>query len=497
MTDAYKLFHRELYPKNTVTVFSNMTGRSSNHYKGKNKYFMVVFGPQGVMRTLHDQFELFFNTPKHIVLEFMKEQLNSFTGAEYALEHIAYLHDLQKLPLHVKSLPEGSRVPIGVPYFIIYNTDPKCFWLTNYLETWLSAELWPLTTNASIAAEYRELFNDYAKQTSDDPDFVWIQGHDFSMRGMFGAYASTMSGMAQLTSFAGTDTIPAYLAVQYLYDSGLNDWSNFPKGIIATSIPATEHSVQCSYHIDKVDDELAYLDAVLDTHPEGPVSIVADGFNFWDFITKTLPQRKERILSRNGKLVIRPDSGNPVDIVAGEPPALIDGYYTKERLKGAISLLYEIFGGTVNSKGFKVLDPHIGLIYGDSITLDRAEEINKRLFNKGFASTNWVAGIGSYTYQYNTRDSFGQAIKATYIEQSHHDEIHGKEIFKDPQTKGNVNKKSARGLTAVYTDELGKPYLVDRATWEQVHNCELVKIYENGTFHNPVTLQEIRKRLWK
>ena len=320
-------------------------------------------------------------------------------------------------------------------------------------------------------------------------------------------------------------------------DSGVNDWDNFPKGIVSTSVPASEHSVQCSHYNPEAGEELAYLDHMLDTFPTGVVSIVCDGFDFWSFITDVLPLRKDKIMARDGKVVIRPDSGDPVDIICGLEyidKAIDDtiehlrengvnaernslrGRVTPE-YKGAIEVLWEIFGGTTNDLGYKELDSHIGLIYGDAITLDRVEATCARLEDKKFASTNWVAGIGSFTYQMVTRDTDGQAFKATYIElvdnfcakedceggcvekwseNCKYGIVTGKEIFKDPKT-GDGTKKSAKGLLAVYQSAVeGVPiYVHDQCTWEDESQGILTEVFRDGKLLNQTTIQEIRTRI--
>jgi nicotinamide phosphoribosyltransferase len=264
--------------------------------------------------------------------------------------------------------------------------------------------------------------------------------------------------------------------------------------------------------------------------------MVSDTFNLWDICTVYLPRFKEQILARDGKLVIRPDSGDPVDIICGVKhykwndklwslkegkerggdydyeekgvTYLRDKEISEAEAKGVIELLWDVFGGTINEQGYKVLDPHIGAIYGDSITIDRAEEICKRLEAKGFASTNIVLGVGSFTYQYNTRDTFGFAMKATYVElevpkfgefadQGLNTEIIGREIFKDPITDDGT-KKSATGLLRVVWDPFQETYnLMDKQTWEQEghKNNQLKTIYKDGEFHNTTTLTEIKNRL--
>lgn len=250
----------------------------------------------------------------------------------------------------------------------------------------------------------------------------------------------------------------------------------------------TEHSVMCAHGKDGEIDTLKYL---MNQYPKGILSVVSDTWDLWKLVTEYLATLKEEILARDGKLVCRPDSGDPVDIICGTLH-----YATGHRAditpeqKGVIELLWDIFGGTVNEQGYKVLDPHIGAIYGDSITIERAKEICEKLKNKGFASTNWVAGVGSYSLGYATRDQQGGAIKSTYVE------INGKgrEIFKDPITDDGT-KKSAKGLLAVYKNEVNEYYLQDQVSWKEVNNCELKTIFKDGKLLNEVTLKEIREKI--
>lgn len=257
-------------------------------------------------------------------------------------------------------------------------------------------------------------------------------------------------------------------------------------------------------------NEDRYITHLLKTYPTGILSMVSDTFNLWDICTKYLPKYKEEILARDGKLVIRPDSGDPVHILCGYSGKEGDEYVdpTAPEGKGVIELLWDVFGGTTNEQGYKVLDPHIGAIYGDSITIDRADEICKRLEAKGFASTNVVLGIGSFTYQFNTRDTFGFAMKATYVELTQmvgvstigdggvYDvpETIGREIFKDPITDDGT-KKSATGLLCVTKHNENGYMLVDKVSWETEANGELQTIYKDGKFYNETTLTEIKNRL--
>jgi nicotinamide phosphoribosyltransferase len=236
-------------------------------------------------------------------------------------------------------------------------------------------------------------------------------------------------------------------------------------------------------------NELASYTRLLEQFPDGILSLVSDTFDLFKICTEILPQLKDKIMARNGKLVIRPDSGDPVDILCGKEWSSLgyNGYRDSVKpndneAKGVVELLWGVFGGTVNEKGYKVLDPHIGVIYGDSITLDRAERICARLEAKGFASTNVVFGIGSYTYNYNTRDTLGIAVKSTYCEVMENEVLEKREIFKDPITDDGT-KKSARGLLCVKRDEKGKLYLKDRRTEEEERDESLLTtVFCNGNY---------------
>lgn len=196
-----------------------------------------------------------------------------------------------------------------------------------------------------------------------------------------------------------------------------------------------------------IPSELNNLQQILKLYPEGIVSVVCDTYDFWELVTETVPKLKSEILARNGKFVIRPDSSKktPVEVLCGDPEAEVGS----PEYKGLVELLWEIFGGEINSKGFKQLDPHIGAIYGDSITLEYQMQILYQLRAKGFSSTNIVLGIGSYTYQYVTRDTHGFAFKATAMQLIGEDKWIP--IFKDPKTS-STQKKSAKGLLAVVQD---------------------------------------------
>jgi len=483
LTDGYKTGHHQQYPKGTTLVYSNFTPRS-NKYAPKGCDQVVSFGQQMVMKQIHEAFEKeFFHLPKEHVCGEMKRELSMYLNTDYDVSHFEALWDLQYLPIAVKAIPEGTLVPIKVPVLTIYNTHPDFYWVTNYLETILSNLLWKPMTSATIAHQYRKVLTKWQEKTDAEKSwFIDWQGHDFSMRGMDSVEAVISSGVAHLTSFMGSDSLPAIYGARKFYGA---------EGPVAGSVNATEHSVMCA---GGKEDEVETFRRLLETYPTGILSVVSDTWDLWKVCTEHLVTLKEEILARDGKLVIRPDSGDPVDILCGLNQYDIDkgiDYSQKHpSYKGVIELLWDVFGGTVNEQGYKVLDPHIGAIYGDSITIDRADEICARLEAKGFASTNVVLGIGSFTYQYNTRDTFGFAMKATYVEVNGE----GREIFKDPITDDGT-KKSATGLLCVATDNEGKLVLADKVSWDGEANGKLQTIYKDGKFANVTDLETIRERL--
>jgi nicotinamide phosphoribosyltransferase len=491
LTDGYKTGHHQQYPKGTTMVYSNFTPRS-NKYAPKGCDKVVSFGQQMIVNQIHEAFaNEFFNRPKDEVCGEMKRELSMYLNTDYDVSHFEALHDLGYLPIHIKAIEEGTMVPIKCPVLTIYNTHPDFYWITNYLETIISNLLWKPLTSATIAHQYRKVLKSWQEKTDAERSwFIDWQGHDFSMRGMDSVDAVISSGMGHLTSFQGSDSLPAIYGARKYYGE---------TGFVAGSVNATEHSVMCA---GTKEDEVGTFRNLMQTYPTGILSIVSDTWDLWKVCTEHVVTLKEEILARDGKVVIRPDSGDPVEILCGIPDAtpltqdklqyrtLTRDISWKEQ-KGVIELLWDVFGGTVNEQGYKVLDPHIGAIYGDSITIDRADEICNRLASKGFASTNIVLGVGSFTYQYNTRDTFGFAMKATYVEVNGE----GREIFKNPVTDDGT-KKSATGLLCVEEHD-GEIGLYDKVSKATENTGLLQTIYLNGQFENQTTLTEIRSKLCK
>lgn len=542
-TDVYKLGHRAMLRQGTNFLYQNFTPRADRLFKGGPLYDnkIVLFGITGfVQEFLVEGFnEQFFNKPKaEVVAKFKRRCDKLIAEGAIPVDGFEQLHDLGYLPLLVLALPEGSRVNMKIPVMTIQNTHPDFAWLPNYIEPTESNMIWKSCTNATIAYEYRRVFEHFADITGANRDLIIWQGHDFSSRGMSGPEDSARSGAAHMVPFCGTDNVSA---VDYLEDYY---GANVDTELVGGSVPATEHSISSSnilFHARDIrkgspwlDEDTVLLQAekrfLLDyitrIVPTGIASYVADTYDYWGLLNLLEdPEVKAAIMARDGKLVVRPDSGNPIHIICGywaftedfmtveeysaRPLSAFKGYeavkvagtwygvsetgmlngktYTEAEVKGSIQVLWETFGGTRNAKGFRELDSHIGLIYGDSITLERQWEILERLAEKGFASSNVVLGIGSYTYNYSTRDTFGFAVKATATQVD--DEFI--ELFKDPKT-GDKLKKSARGLLVVQRQD-GDFILRDQQP-ENVGVGVMTPVFSNGTAY-PATLAEIRKTL--
>ena len=484
--DFYKADHRRQYPQGTQFVYSNFTPRSSRLALVAEGFDnrVVFVGLQGFIKNylIKAWDKGFFSQPKENVIARYKKRMDKSLGVDaIPLDHIEDLHDLGYLPLKIKALPEGSRVNIKVPMFTIINTIPEFFWLTNYIETAISAEVWKPSTTATIAFEYRKLFTEYALKTGAPLEFVDIQGHDFSSRGMSGIVDAAQSGLGHLTSFIGTDTVAAIDYAEAIY--------NAENDVVGVSVPATEHSVMSMGLQNNEIETFRYL--INDLYPSGIVSIVSDTWDFWKVITEYSKILKDDILNRQvnalgmAKVVFRPDSGDPVKVIAGNP----DAPRGSAEYKGAVECLWEIFGGTQSPQGYKMLNERVGLIYGDSITLARAKAILEGLEKKGFASNNIVFGIGSYTYQHITRDSFGFAMKATW------GQVNGeaRNITKDPITDRG-DKKSASGLLRVEADTNGF-VLFDKQSKQQEEQGLLETVFKDGKLIKETSLAEIRARL--
>ena len=506
LTDGYKLGHHFQYPKGTEMVYSNWTPRSCKYFPEASEG-SVVFGIQYLIKEyLIKQFnENFFNLPKAQAIMEFHDRVDNFVGiSNVGIEHIEALYDLGYLPIEIKALPEGSVCPIRVPMMTIKNTLPEFFWLTNYLETLISSVLWLPCTSATSARLYKKELKRHAKRTSFPGDVnIGFACHDFSMRGMAGIEAAIVSGMAHMTSFCGSETIPAIRAVEEYYNADSS------KELVAATVPATEHSVMCAG--GKEDELETFRRLICEVYPNGIVSIVSDTWDFWQVVEDFLPKLKKEIMARDGRVVIRPDSGDPVDIICGlrtNPhfnTRIVEGHYyccyapfdidseyveiSEGQYYGAYYMLGKTFGWNTTDTGFRYPSTKIGLLYGDSITLERQKQIYLRLEGAGMAACNLVLGVGSFTYQFKSRDSLGFAVKATACK------INGelKEIFKQPKTDDGT-KNSLKGLITIY-EENGTYVAKDCVSEAEEMEGALEPVFINGNLVKDYSLSEIRERI--
>src|SRR5882724_613123 len=488
--DAYKLSHKGFMDEKTEVIYSNMTPRSLTYLpipEDLHQNQSVFFGLQFFIKDflINDRNELFFKQPKEKVIAKFKRRCDTFLGVgSVPMAHFEALHDLGYLPIEIKALPEGSLVKTRTPFLTIKNTHQAFAWLTNYLETVLSCELWKPCYTATLTHCYRKLVNKFADETVGNRNHTMFSLHGFEFRGMSGRHDAALAGAGLLLNSCGTDTIPAIDLLEDFYNA------NAETEFVAASVPASEHA--CTSLGTSLDDELAFFKkAITIDYPTGIVSLVSDTYDFWKVMTEFTVTLKQDILNRvpNGlglaKVVFRPDSGNPIHIVCGNPNAP-EG---SPEHKGAVECLWDIFGGTTSEKGFRVLHERVGLIYGDSCNFQIINGILQGLKNKGFASSNIVFGVGSFSMQYATRDSLGMAQKATWAQVNGV----GHNLFKDPKTDTGL-KKSAKGLIRVDLQN-GEYIYTDCVTPEQEEGGELKTVFLDGKLLIDQSLAEIRARV--
>lgn len=587
--DAYKVQHGPQYPPGTEYVYSNMTARGAAHFHYKDfNGKIVTAGMRGfVKKYLKDWWDRnFFCRPKAEVVGVYRDMIESVMGVgAITTDHMVALHDLGYLPLRIKALPEGRLVNLRIPLMTVINTKPEFFWLTNAIETLWSNQCWKPITTATIAYQYQQLFLKHAELTGSPLWFIPYQGHDFSARGMSGNNDSSEAGIGHLMSFVGSDTLGAGDYARQYYGM---DWK---KHVIMKAPRATEHAVMCANYA-LYGEEATYRRLLTDVYPDGMVAIVSDTWDYWNVIKTVIPALKDVILARQGnaegpgKLVLRPDSGNPYKILCGDNDWPVfsmpmahdtsvsvevmhefihrevfkhysfkdtEGFYTSALFrekeckyilrhpntgeisywavtfpegkysdsprfledakisgdevwipgshgtskeftptieeKGSYQALWDIFGGGQTELGFRLLNEHIGVIYGEAISLELADKIMSRMAELGFASMNAVFGIGSFTYQYLTRDTFGMAVKATWCQ------INGVgyDLEKHPKTDDGT-KNSARGLLRVEYEQ-GDYVLYQEQTWPEEECGELEPIFSDGDVYNEQDLIEMREHL--
>lgn len=432
-TDVYKLGHMEQYPEDITKIYSYLHTRSDKKYQE-----IVMFGLQYFLMNLGrmirvsdvDEFEFYYR--------------NIFGKAVPNVVKMK-IHDLLSLgyfPLEIKAHPEGAILPAKTVLMTVTNTHPNFAWVVGFFEAYLLHMWYPITV-ASASRKYYKLVKKYAELTCDNLDHIPYAVHDFGYRGVSSNESSMIGGAAHLLHFRGSDTLLALKFINdYYHDSGPH---------IASSVPASEHSVMCSYGREC---EQEAFERMLDLYPTGIVSIVCDTYNCYDAITVIGAKLKDRILARDGKVVFRPDSGEPIEVIMK-----------------CLILLAEVFGSTINSKGFSVLNPKIGLIYGDGMYLDNFENVLARMESQRWATSNLVIGVGGLLLQSHSRDDLGFSMKATYIERADGSKYG---IQKDPIT--DPGKKSYKGLIRIMPDNS----IRDEQTWEEERQSTLQTAFKDG-----------------
>ena len=465
-TDVYKMGHMEQYAPGCNKVYSYLTSRTDKVFDET-----VFFGLQYYLKEY-----LSIKLTPEMGEEFLKyRKMILGSNSPEVEEKMRALCKLGYFPLEIKAVEEGTIMPVKNVLMTMTNTHPDFYWVVGFTES-LILKLWYSITVASCCHKYRKLVNKYYDQTVSD-DLMFLKDftvHDFGYRGDSSEEGAALSGTAHLISFLGSDTVPALpFSVKY-YNADMNK-------PIMLSVPASEHSVMCSFGKE---DELGAFKNMLKLYKTGIVSIVSDTFDIYRVLTEFAEVLKEEILSRDGKVVFRPDSGNPEYIICGDPSAP-EG---SNEWKGAIRLLDEKFGSSVNDKGYKVLNPKVGLIYGDGMYWERYERTLERMKEMGYASCNLVIGVGGILRNYS-RDTLGFAIKATYVE------VNGekREIEKDPVT--DKSKKSHKGLLALIKNEKGEYETIDQCTPKQETEGLLKAIFRDGNLLVDYTLDGIREKI--
>ena len=477
LIDFYKAVHAEMLPHGITKSVSYFTPRMSRVDMWKE---VVMFKLQAFCKEyLIDYFnENFFNESETYVIGQYKRIMDNCLGEKaYKIDKIVALHKLGYLPIEIVAVPEGTRVPMHVPMFGITNTHDDFAWLPQALESLISAEMWHPMLAATVGYTYRQIVNEYYDLTCDDNASRARALGAFDFRGEECLQSAVAAGGGWCLSFLNTATVPTIPWLEEYYNC---DCTKEP---VAYGSPSTEHSVMCSNYAVDGDEETLLRKLLTEIYPDTSFSAVLDSYDYWNVIENVLPKLKKEILEHNGCMLMRGDSGDCVEVVTQ-----------------TVFKLWDIFGGTINSKGYKVLDPHVKAIYGDSITIQRCQKIYGILAENGFACSNVALGVGSFSFQCIeengtlkpfTRDTFSSCIKATYCE------INGKPypIFKNPKDGGF--KKSQRGCCIVWEED-GKLFYNDGYTWEQACNSKinlLQPVFKDGHMVKQYTLAEVRNNL--
>jgi len=388
-----------------------------------------------------------------------KEVFQAHFGNQSLFNEAGWRHILQehggRLPIEIKAVPEGTLVPVSNVLVTVVNTDPAVPWLTNYVET-LLVQLWYPTTVATQSYFMRQTILQYLEETGTPGD-IDFKLHDFGYRGSTTVESAGIGGVAHLVNFKGTDTIESLVVAKRYYGEAMAGFS----------IPAAEHSTITSWGRNR---EVDAYENMLTQYPDGPVAVVSDSFNIFEACEKLWGGKlRQKVLARNGVLVIRPDSGDPLQV-----------------LPKVLGILGEKFGYTVNLKGYKVLSPKVRLIQGDGINYESVGEILEALKQAGWSADNIAFGSGGGLLQMLNRDTQKFAFKCCAIE------IDGvwSDVMKDPVT--DSGKRSKAGRLALVLD--GKTYQTVKEDEIGVRADLLIPVFRNGKLLVDQKFADIRKR---
>jgi nicotinamide phosphoribosyltransferase len=449
-TDSYKLTHHTQYPADCERVYSYFEAREGAKYPET-----TFFGLQYLMKKYLEGQAV---TPRDVEEAFALAGPH-FSDAQFNLNgwnHIAYDHG-GCLPIRIKAIPEGMTVPNSNVLMTVENTCDRCFWLTNALES-LLVHVWYSSTVATLSRHTLKRIAEHLDATGCTRDGLPFMLHDFGYRGASSHESAAIGGCGHLVNSMGTDTLPAMIVAQRYYGAD-------PKET-AFSVPATEHSVMTSLGPD---GEMKIVDKLIDDHPAGILSVVADSYNVYGFVAEVCTTFKDRILDRDGVFVVRPDS-------------ITDSHPTPAALMVELSkLLYAGFGGTTNEAGFKTLDSHVRLLWGDGIGPDGIDAILTECAAAGFAAENYVFGMGGGLLQKINRDTQRFAFKCSAQQRN------GAwfNVQKSPLDKSKSSKAGRLSLMK-HGDEF--------VTTPEADADLLETVFENGTITKDYTFAEIRER---
>lgn len=450
--DSYKLSHAKAYPRNITGMHSYIEARTN----GRD---MII--PFGLQMWLHKT----LNTPityDHVdeaisFAELHGEPFDPYPWEKIVREYSGYM------PVTIRALPEGTPVPSGHVFITIECTDPDLFWLSSYLETSLQRGVWYPTTIASLDYDIKKQIAQFYRISGADLSMLPFALHDFGARGVTCAEQAEIGGAAHLVNFMGSDTIEGIRAANYYYHSPM----------AAFSVPATEHSVECSFGGSR-SEEAAYLSHVLNTYAKqgSIVSIVIDGYDVYRAADLLCHQFKQQIILSKAKIVFRPDSGDMMEVV----PRLLE-------------MQAAAFGYATNAKGYKKIQ-HVGILQGDGVDHASIKKLLTKILNMGYSADNIVFGSGGALLQKVNRDTFKFAQKASAVIQ----DSEWKPIYKDPVT--DPGKKSKSGQLTLVRSKLTGEYMTTTVGPMDVEWEECLRVvYQNGDFHNCWdTLDQIRAR---